>query len=96
MFRAITLRGKRGEINYGFRLAASLSSWVISRDAESRQWTLAASVDRADTFQLSRRPLQFTAHRYAKPAGVWAFDVQTLDLKGETLTATLSPPHLGR
>jgi lipocalin len=92
VFRGITLRGQRGEISYGFRRAAALRSWVIMRDPESRQWTLAAGVDRADTFQLSRRPLQFTAPRYAKPAGVWCFDVQTLDVRGDTLTATLGPP----
>jgi hypothetical protein len=92
VFRGITLRGQRGEISYGFRRAAALRSWVITRDAESKQWTLLAGVDRADTFQLSRRPLQFTAPRYATPAGLWCFDVQTLDVKGDTLTATLGPP----
>jgi hypothetical protein len=95
VFRGITLRGQRGEINYGFRRAAALLSWVITRDAESKQWTLAAAVERADSFQLTRRPLQFTAHRYAKPAGIWAFEVQTLDIKGEHLTATLGPPMQG-
>ena len=92
MFRGITLRGKRAEINYGFRRAASLASWVIIRDPESKQWTLAAAIERADTFQLSRRPLQFTAPRTAKPAGLWCFDIHTIDVRGERLTATLGPP----
>jgi hypothetical protein len=92
VFRGITLRGQRGEITYGFRRAASLVSWVITRDAESRAWTLAAAIERADSFQLTRRPLQFTAPRYAKPAGLWCFDVQALEIKGATLTATLGPP----
>jgi hypothetical protein len=95
VFRGITLRGLRGEINYGFRRAAALSSWVIVRDGETHVWSLSAAIDRADTFQLSRRPLQFTAPRHAKPAGLWAFEVRTLDVKGTTLTATLGPPMQG-
>jgi hypothetical protein len=92
VFRGITLRGRRGEINSGFRLAASLSSWVITRDAESKRWALSAAVERVDTFRLTQRPLQFTAPRTAKPAGLWCFEVQTLDVKGATLSATLGPP----
>ena len=95
MFRAITLRGQRGEINYGFRRAAALSTWTITRDGETHVWSLLASIERADTFQLTRRPLQFTAPRHAKPAGLWAFEVRTLDVKGSTLTATLGPPMKG-
>jgi hypothetical protein len=93
MFRAVTLRGTRGEISYGFRRAAALSSWAITRHGETRQWSLAASVERADTFQLSRRPLQFTAPRTARPAGLWCFEIQTLTITGTRLTATLSPPR---
>jgi hypothetical protein len=95
VFRAITLRGKRGEINYGARRAASLVSWVITRDAESRRWELSAAIERADSFQLTRRPLQFTAPRTAKPAGFWSFEVETLTVRGSLLTARLGPPMQG-
>lgn len=92
MFRALTLRGSRGEINSGYRLAAALSSWTITRDAESRSWSLAARIEHADSYRLLQRPLQFTAHRHVKPTGIWCFEVRELTLKGATLTATLSPP----
>jgi hypothetical protein len=96
VFKGFTLRGQRGEINAGARRAASLASWVITRDKESMQWTLWAGVERADTFQLTRGlPLQFTAHRYGKPAGLWAFDVRSLDIHGDRLTASLGPPMRG-
>jgi hypothetical protein len=92
VFRGITLHGKRGEIVYGRYLAAALSSWVVTRNGETRRWALSAAVERADSFQLTRRPLQFTAVRTAKPAGFWCFDVETVAVKNGRLTATLSPP----
>jgi hypothetical protein len=93
VFRGLTLRGKRGEINSGFRRAAALSTWVITRDGESFTWALSAAIEHADTFRLLQRPLQFTAPRTAKPAGLWCFEVRTLDIRGTLLTATLGPPQ---
>jgi hypothetical protein len=93
VFRGLTLRGTRGEINSGFRRAASLSSWVVTRDPESKAWGLSAAIAQADSFRLLQRPLQFTAPRTATPAGLWCFEVRELTIKGTLLSATLGPPQ---
>jgi hypothetical protein len=95
-FRKLTLRGQAGEILWGHRSAATLAAWSIARlDRGHGQppytWHLRARVARADAFQCRQRPLLFTAPR-GKEAP-WCWGVESLDLVGQELRATLGPPE---
>lgn len=88
MFRALTISGGAASILYGYRQAATLTSWRITK--RDGRWTLTATVARVDRFMARQKPLLFTAPR-AK--GFWAWGVTSMDVGTNQLVATLGPPE---
>lgn len=89
MFKSIVLRGESGALLWGYRSAASLSKWRVSRPENATTWTLTATVDTVDPFQARQRPLLFTAPR---DKGRWCWEVQEIHISEQQLTATLGQP----
>jgi hypothetical protein len=90
VFQGVTLHGGPASLLWGYRTAAVLTSWRITRVKRGR-WALAATVSRVDPFQLRQRPLLFTAPR---ARGFWAWGVISLDeVTPRTISATLGPPE---
>jgi hypothetical protein len=89
MFEEVTLRGQEATIVWGYHTAAVCRSWVAQRTAAG-QWTLSASLARADAFQLRQRNLKFTAPRVG---GFFCWPVLAVSQTGTTLAATLGPPE---
>lgn len=85
---ALTFKGAVGRLVWGYHEAASLSSWTFTPDHEGGG-RLTATVIQQDTFRASQRPLMFTVPR---PTGEpWRWSVQSLQIAGGALTATLGP-----
>ena len=85
MIREVT--GAEARIVWGYRLAASLRDWTITK-AEDGTLALSASVTFQHAVWISQRPLVFEAS-HAK--GVWTWPIDSLQIVGGTLTATLNP-----
>lgn len=77
-------------ISWGCRTAAVCRGWRVEKTKEGR-WSVEATCDRADTFQLQQRPLQFNAPRTAAPGGYWCWPVLTVQVGGGRLYAQLGP-----
>lgn len=99
MFKAITLRGTRASLAWGYRTLAALSAWTVSRTLDEAKgtytWTLAATLGpQVDRFQVqqaqARRELLFSAPRRG---GFWIWPVQQVTVGERRLTATLGPPE---
>jgi hypothetical protein len=99
MFKAITLRGTTATLAWGYRTAAALSVWTVSRSLDEAKgtyaWTLAATLGpQCDRFQVrqaeARKELVFTAPR---KGGHWVWPVRTVTVGERRLTATLGPPE---
>lgn len=89
----LTIRGQAGAVLWGHRTAAVLGAWTITRHEQPHTppvWQLAARVTRADAFQTRQRPLLFTAHR---DKGQWCWAIESLDVDGDALYATLGQPE---
>lgn len=94
MFKSITLRGKSGEVTFGYRPAAVLTGWTVTR--RKQHWALEARVGTCDFYQLRQHPLLFTAWpgQPDNRRGRWCFEVVPpvrIDERG-ILTAKLGPP----
>lgn len=83
---AMTVRGRLGEVKWGYALAAAVHDWSVIQDAGV--WTLTGRLVAPDAFRLSQQPLAFAA-RHAD--GVWRWSIETLQITGGTLTARLGP-----
>jgi hypothetical protein len=80
---SVTIRGPAGEVRWGYHSAASLGAWTVVDNH------LTAQVVQADDFKVAQRPLTFIVHR---PSGrTWSWNVGSLQIAGETLTAVLDP-----
>jgi len=99
MFNAITLRGKSATLAWGYRTAAALTTWTVSRTLDEANgtytWSLAAALGpQCDRFQVrqaqARRELLFSAPRQG---GFWVWPVQTVTVGERRLVATLGPPE---
>lgn len=86
---AITLRGLEATVVWGYHTAAVCRSWTICR-TPAGHWTLQATLQRADPFQLRQQPLKFTAPR---KGGFFCWPVLGVSLGASTLAATLGPPE---
>jgi len=92
MFDRLTLRGARASIVWGYRTAAALSSWSISKEATG--WVLRATCEGAiDRFMLrqTQPTLIFTAPRHYGQS-CWPI-VGAVQVGDTTLVATLGPPE---
>lgn len=92
MFERITIRGARASIVWGYRTAAALSTWTISKN-ETGRWVLRATCEGVDRFMVrqTKPSLIFTAPRhYGQSCWPIVGDVQ---LHGTTLVAALGKPE---
>lgn len=87
-FLNATVRGAAGQILWGYRPAAWLRSWTISK--EHGQWRLRGTADRIDAFQLRQKPLIFTAPR---GKGQWCWPVTSVVVNQQQIIGTLGPPE---
>ena len=92
MFDRVTVRGGAGELLWGYRAAATLRSWTITK-ADKGTWHLSGALDTADRFQcaqaITRKELLFTAPR---DKGRWCWRVLHLDMGTNQIRATLGAP----
>lgn len=86
---AVTLRGQEATVVWGYHTAAVCTSWTVQRTPQN-QWSLQASLSRADSFQLRQQNLKFTAPRRG---GFFCWPVLGVTLGAGTLAATLGPPE---
>ena len=78
----IVLKGAAGELRWGYHVAASLSTWEVSRQ------TLTAKVVSHDPFRVSQQPVTFVVPR---PKGRdWSWKITSLQITGTTLTALIA------
>lgn len=91
MFRHLRLRGGAAAILWGYRPAATLRSWTIAK--VDGQWTLTATIERAEAFLCRQRPLLFTAPRTGAHDGFWAWGIESMDVGTQQLRARLGPPE---
>lgn len=89
MFKSIVLHGETASLLWGYRTAASLTSWRVSRGENQTEWKLTAKVTTADPFQARQRPLLFTAPR---DKGRWCWEVKEIHLGEREIVATLGQP----
>ena len=85
----VTLRGQEATVVWGYHTAAVIKSWTAARTEQGR-WTLQATVQRADPFQLRQQPLKFTAPRVG---GFFCWPIVAVTLGAGTLSASLGPPE---
>lgn len=83
----VTVGGPAGIVRWGYHCAASLGRWTVTQDESGHQLT--AEVVSADAFKVSQRPLTFVVDRQAGAA--WRWPVVSLQVTGQTLTASLGP-----
>jgi hypothetical protein len=90
--RGSCVRGACGSIVWGYRTAATLRAWTVTRDATGGrgQWTLRATVDRVSPFELRQKGLHFATPRLGG-FFVWEI-VEPPRVVNQTLTAKLTPP----
>lgn len=80
---SIRITGVMAEVRYGYYPAAVLGPWTLT------ERTVTATVQSADTFRVSQRPLTF---EIPGPGGRWrVWPVEALQIVGSSLTATLGP-----
>jgi len=92
LFSSITLRGIRGRLVWGYRTAAELTAWSISRpEGPDAEWTLTAGIATVDRFQVLQRPLLFYAPRTG--GSHWCWPIRRLYLGDGRLVANLGPPE---
>jgi hypothetical protein len=82
-----TLRGPQAVIRWGYQPAVILGPWSVENEAGRR--VLTASVITTDQLRVSQQPLTFIVSR---PSGqMWRWPVETLQIAGTQLTASLGP-----
>ena len=89
MFQNLTLVGNEARISWSWHTAAVLRKWSVHKN-DKNEWTLSASIDRADSFQLKQRPLFFNAPRRG---GFLTWPVMAVTFGRDTLSARLGPPE---
>lgn len=79
----ITFRGPSAELRWSYYVAATLGPWSIDGT------TLTATVTELDALRASQQPLTFVVPRTSGES--WRWSIQSLQLAGMSLTATISP-----
>jgi hypothetical protein len=92
-FHHVQIRGAAGDLLWGYRSAAAVTSWTIRKGQDGR-WILTATLARVEPFQVRQTPLLFTAPREGTRDGFWAWAVEELLQVGDgRLVARLGPPE---
>ena len=74
-------------MRWGYQPAATLKDWTLTPQGSS-SLTVTAHVVSSDAFRVSQHPIVFTVPRQA---GVWRWPVVSLQIAGQTMTASLGP-----
>lgn len=82
------IKGVHGQIKWAYHVAAEVNGYTVSRSPEKR-WSLRATVAQADEFKLAQRPLMFVA---LHQQGEWRWPIETLEVSGATVSASLGQP----
>jgi len=91
-YHALYIRGKAGDLLWGYRPAVSFTNWRI-RKGESGRWILRATITRVEPFASRQTPLLFTAPREGTRDGFWAWGVESVQVGTNQLVAILGPPE---
>lgn len=83
---AAVFKGHEAGLWWGYHQAASLGAWTVRMDTTGS--TLEATVREHEDHRVSQRPLVFEVPRPGTP---WRWTVETLQINGSALTATLGP-----
>lgn len=75
--------GESGLIKWGYREVATLTAWSIADGG-----VLRATVVQQNESLVTQAPLTFVVPR---PTGKWTWDIDTLQITGNALSATLRP-----
>lgn len=86
MSHSLTVTGQRALIFWGYREIGALSGWSLSAH-DGAVGTLTGTVERGDAFQLSQQGLEVRIVR--QKGQPWRWPVQSLQLAGRTVTATV-------
>jgi hypothetical protein len=78
-------RGESAELRWGYHVAATVKDWTLTPQDVSR-FTVTARVVSSDAYRVAQRPIVFTVQR---KASVWRWTVESLQIAGETMTASL-------
>lgn len=79
----VSITGQAGEVRWGYHTAATLASWSVTGGDK-----LTATIVSSDAFRVSQHPLTFQVRR---PSGhVWTWAIQSLQIAGTTLQASLA------
>ncbi len=84
---AFVFRGEAAELRWGYHPAATLKDWTLTPH-NSSSFEVTARVVSSDAYRVSQHPIVFTVPRQAC---VWKWPVVSLQIVGETLTASLGP-----
>ena len=77
--------GAEGEVKWGYRRAATVRDWSLSK-REQGGFVLSGKVSDLDDFALSQPALKFITAN-----GAWRFPITELQVTDESLSATLGP-----
>lgn len=83
----LSIKGVTGTLQWGYHRAASVTHYAVARGVDGR-FTLTATVDQADAYRVSQRPLVFVA---TTALGAWKWPVLELQIQGASLSAVLGP-----
>jgi hypothetical protein len=84
---SIAISGEKGAVLWGYREAASLRAWTLSR-TEAGALALSGTMTSQDRQRIAQRPLVFLIRR---PDGIWRWPILELQTSGDALTAYLGP-----
>jgi hypothetical protein len=91
VFHHLTLHGGAASLLWGYHTAVKLRAWRIAK--HEGQWTLTATIERADAFMSRQSPLLFTAPHEKGRDGFWAWGVESVQVGPNQLVAKLGPPE---
>jgi hypothetical protein len=83
----IAMRGVEARIYWSYLLVGTVGAWSVTRSSPDDPGIVTAEVRQLDSYRVSQRPLEFVVtHKH----GAWRWPIETLQVHGEGLTATLS------
>jgi len=86
---SVIVTGAEGVLRWGYRRAALLRAWTITKD-EQGVWAITGTLADVDYVAVSQRPLTFQA-----PNG-WRWPLTTLQMTDASLYAVLGPKESTR
>lgn len=82
----VVFRGQAGEVKWAYHNAAALSAWELHADPTGGRLT--ATIVSQHAFRMTQPSLTFVVPR---PNGQWRWPITSLQIAGDSLTATLGP-----